>query len=895
MIGESKIDDELVSKEQLIIVSEYCDTVENSKQAGVKSEIEDEFHSKLVYHKLKNNSENIIQNFDQIQGFSPHNMDQVNSKNYYLTTTASSSDQVIDFCNPAFPIREFEEHKKSNVESNSHLNEIQAHENDKNSINLKMNKFNSVIKEDKEKRKVIVEWLNNNEWSCKQWSCKKFGKEGAAKRAIQFLEKIHGATINCLPEGFYSTLLEIGSIESSKSTYSKRKTADCSNKNLNKNSKVVQETEYYKFSDPSLKFCSIQSSHEHKTVDLIQKIMLLFSSIDSDFFNQLEEYNSEHFEWEKLHSSCRKQLRNLVLEYTSNKKFTIDEYDLLFSQATQILGVNQAGSNDYNFLLRGIFDSILGVKTVKEVLNKTTRRELQHLYAVNDIIQIINMAGVEEIGTQKNEFNLNQWNKIIENASRINDDLNYLSEGGLAGHSPIACTNYGNGFFQFNSKNVLNSNSKVCLNTMINHKKSCMNLLHTDIQDNGYRSVYPNYNEKRRIATRLQGKVQTLENCECSGISSSKLLESNSNLKDNLEFNQDQIETSKGGQYCMQMSNGIYTLLDIKYGIKGGQSKEILCDMLRNNKVYYDKNKDNGDFNNNENLNYNRKYFYTDENQNQVLEKKMIKKRKSNNDSENASKIQRLDHEKLDLQKSKIEWWKKPRGWKVTYFKQGQKLSQIFRVSLNSTNMERESQYKQAYSFYLSTQEENKKKGIQTNNENDNTINTLSFEVKNINDSSHIENGTEDLASSNFIYGIPNIFHGSNLIQMFNTNLNSRSIVSNNAPIFGNILPLNFCIPPLFGSCNPPFYGIGMNNSSNMQNDQGYNQLSMENHARVYSSTQLPYQAYSPFIPSINPFMMPIFPSLIQNNTNLNTEWSNYTGNSKDLTSNVNIVNNTNI
>ena len=137
MIGESKIDDELLSKEQLIIVSEYCDTVENSKQAGVKTEIEDEFHSELVYHKLKN-GENIIQNFDQIQEFSPHNMDQVNSKNYYLTTTASSSDQVIDYCNPAFPIREFEEHKKSNVEPNSHLNEIQAHENDKNSINLKI-------------------------------------------------------------------------------------------------------------------------------------------------------------------------------------------------------------------------------------------------------------------------------------------------------------------------------------------------------------------------------------------------------------------------------------------------------------------------------------------------------------------------------------------------------------------------------------------------------------------------------------------------------------------------------------------------------------------------------------------------------------------------------------
>ncbi|KAK9173130.1 Uncharacterized protein cmbei_4003820 [Cryptosporidium meleagridis] len=893
MIGGSKIDNELVSKEQLIIVSEYFDVIENSKQAQVKTEIEDEFHSELIYHKLKNNSENIIHNLDQIQEFSPHNMEQASSKNYYLTTTASSSDQVADCCNSAFPIREFEDHKKSNPKSNSHLNETKTHENDNNLFNLKMNKFNSVIKEDKEKRKVIVEWLNNNEWSCKQWSCKKFGKEGAAKRAIQFLEKIHGATINCLPEGFYSTLLEIGSIESSKSSYSKRKTTDFSNKNLNKSSKVVQETESNKFSDPSLKFYPTQSSHEHKTVDLIQKIMLLFSSIDSDFFNQLEEYNNKHFEWEKLHSSCRKQLRNLVLEYTSNKKFAINEYDLLCSQATQMLGVNQSGSNDHNLLLRGIFDSILGVKTVKEVLNKTTRRELQHFYAIKDIIQIINMAGVEEIGIQKNKSNLNQWNKAIENASRINDDLNYLSEGGLAGHSPIACTNYGSGFFQFNCKNILNSNSKVCLNSIINHKKSCMNLLHTEIQDNGYRSVYPNDNEKRRIATRLQGRVQNLENCDYTGISSSKLLESDSNLKDNLEINQDQIETSKGGQFCMQMSNGIYTLLDIKYGIKGGRSKEILCDVLRNNKVYYNKSKENGGFDNNENLCCNRKYFCTDENQNHVSEKKTVKKRRSNNNSENANKIQKLNHENLELQKSKIEWWKKPRGWKVTYFKQGQKFSQIFRVSLNSTNLERESQYKQAYSFYLSTQEENKK-GIQTNDENDNTINTLGFEVKNIHESNHIENVTKDLASSSFIYGIPNIFHGPNLIQIFNTNLNSRNITTN-SNIFGNILPFNFCLPPLFGSCNNPFYGIGMNNCSNIQNDQGYNQLSMENHAGVYSSTQLPYQAYSSFIPSINPFIMPMFPSSIQNNTNLNAEWSNYTGNSKDLTSNVNIVNNTNI
>ncbi|KAH8581527.1 uncharacterized protein ELE39_000588 [Cryptosporidium sp. chipmunk genotype I] len=900
MIGESKIDEELLFKEQSIIESECCFTAENSKQVGVKSKIEDGFHNELVFHKLRSDSESIIQNFDQIQVFSQSNMDRVNSQNYYLTTTASSGDQATDQCNPAFPIREFEEYKKFKTELNSYPNEVQTCESDRNLIKLKITKFNSVIKEDKEKRKVIVEWLNNNEWSCKQWSCKKFGKEGAAKRAIQFLEKIHGTTINCSPEGFYSTLLKIGSIENSKSC-SRRKSVDCSDRNANKNSKVSQGAEVHKFGSSlvsssnnpssSLKFHLSQNSHEPQTVNLIQKIMLLFSSLDSNFFNRLKEYDSRDLEWEQLHSNCRKQLRSLVLEHTRNKKFSLEEYDLIFSQTTQMLGVDQAEGDGYHFVARGIFDSIFGVKTVKEVLNKTIRSDLQLFFAVKDIIQIINMSGAEEIDIQKNELNLSQWDKIIENVSRINDDLNYLLEGGLVGYSSIACTNYGNGFFQFNCRNVSNSQSKMSFNTMINHKKSCMNLMHVDIQENGYRSVYPNYNERRRIGTRLQGKVQNLDNSELSGNSSLKLLESNSILSKIPGLNGNQIETFQGGKHCMQMSNGIYTLLDIKYGIKGGQSKEILCDMLRHNKVCYDDNKDSSNYNNIENLNFNRKYIDIGEKQNQVLEKKILRKRRYTHDSESASKIQKLDQEKVDLQASKIEWWKKPRGWKVTYYKQGQKFSQVFKVSLNSTNMEREAQYKLAYNFYLSTQEQNKKE-VQTNNENDNTMNNLSCGASHINFGNIIDNNTDKLASSNFPYCIPKIFNASNLMQIFNITMNSRNISSNNVPVFGNILPLNFCLPPLFGSCNPTFYGIGVNNGSNVQNNEAFSHASMESHPGVYSSTQLPYQAFPSFIPSINPLMIPLFPSIIQNNTNLNTEWTSFVPSSKDSTPDSNIINN---
>ncbi|OII72209.1 uncharacterized protein cubi_01542 [Cryptosporidium ubiquitum] len=892
MIEESKIDGELVSKEPKIELECYI-SPENSQVIGTESEIDDCSNNEQVFNKLGDHNENIIHNFDQIKVFSRSNMEQVNSQYLYLTTTASSSDQVIDHCNPAFPIKELEECKKSKNESNPNLNDVKTYENAKNLIKFKIEKFNSVIKEDKEKRKVIVEWLNNNEWSCKQWSCKKFGKEGAAKRAIQFLEKIHGTTINCLPEGFYSTLLKIGSLEGSKSSYSRRKSADYSEKNANKRSKVnqytgIQELDSSLTSSSPFKCHQNQNFHEPQMVNLIQKIMLLFSSLDTNSFELKEKFicgqtkiqESRELQWEKLNLNCRRQLRKLILENTINKKFSFKEYGLLLDQASQMLGINQTENDEYHSEDRTIFDSILGVKTVKEVLNKTVKSDLQLFYAIKDILQIIKMSEEGVVENKNSEISSSYWNNLIENGSRINDDLQYLLEGGLAGYSSVTCSNYGNGFFQFNCKHNSSFNERINFNKMINHKNSCMNLLHTNIQENGYRSVYPTYNE-RRIATRLQGKVQNLDNCEFTGVSSQKLLETNSILSDSIPVNEYQIEASEAEHQSVKMSNGIYTLLDMKYRVKGGQSREILCDMLGNNKVYHDEN-----VNNNVNS----------ENENQFSEKK-IRKRRSNYYPENNRKVQRLNPEKQELKKSTIEWWKKPRGWKVTYYKEGQKYSQIFRVSLNSTNIERESQYKLAYNFYLSTREEGKEE-VQTNNENDNVINNGNG-INTIFCENMMNNVTEKLASSNFLYNIPNIINTSNLIQMLNTNINPRNIISSNAPLIGNILPLNYCLTSLFRSFNPPLYGIGINGGSNIQSDEGYNHLSMENHARAYPSTQISCQPYTPFISSINPFIIPVFPSLIQNlnliqqnNNNVNTEWNEFPVGSTELPPNSNIINN---
>lgn len=880
MIGESKIDQKLTSKESITELK-YCIDVENSQKIGIKSEINYEFHN-----------EHFTKNFDQIQTFSNSNMEQINSHYLYLTTTASSSDQIIDHSNPAFPIKEFEDYRKSRIESNLDLNDIQKSENNKNLIELKVPNFNSIIKEDKEKRKVIVEWLNNNEWSCKQWSCKKFGKEGAAKRAIQFLEKIHGTTIDCLPEGFYSTLLKIGSLEGNKSSYSRRKSANYFEKNANKKkSKAIQDTETQKLDlslISSFKFDQIQNFHQPQIINLIQKIMLLLSPLESNFFklkknptcNQPKIHENNQLEWELLHYNCRRLLRKLVLENTKNKKFLLNEYDLLLNQANQILGVNQADtdSDTYQLVTKVIFDSIFSVKTVKEVLNKTVKSDLQLYYSIKDIIQIIKMNEEKVINDQNYQVNSNYWDKVIENTSRLNDDLNYLLKGGLPGYSSVTCSNYGNGFFHFNCKNNPNFNSKISSNAVINHKKSCMNSMHESIQENGYRLVYSNY--ERRIATRLQGKVQNLENCEFTDSSSQKLLDNSSILSDNITINKYNIDNCETDCQSMQMSNGIYTLLDIKYGIKGGQSKMIFSDILKSKKLHYDENINNNN-----------------ENDNQILEKK-IRKRKSTLDLDNNRKIQRLNQEKVKLQKSKIEWWKKPRGWKVTYYKEGKKYSQIFRVSLNSTNIERESQYKFAYNFYLSTCQE-KKEEIEINKENDNLINSANG-INTILCDNTSNSATEKLVSSNFLYNIPNIINTPNLIQMLSKNINSRNITPNNATSIGNIFPLNYCLPSLFSGYNHPLYGIGINNDSNTQNDQGYTHSNMENRTMTCSSTQIPYQTYTPFIPAINPFIIPVFPSLMQNlslnqhknsNNSTNTEWNEFPINTKELTLNSNITN----
>lgn len=881
MLSESKME------------SERCAPVISPLETGFMSEADDQFPDELILTKFVSSREKAMQSLDQIQAFPRPSTEAINPPQYlYLTTTASSSDQVIDNSAPAFPIKEFEDFKKPNkaLEPNPEPDKVQTCEDGLTLNTLKTERFNSVIKEDKEKRKVIVEWVNNNEWSCKQWSCKKFGKEGAAKRAIQFLEKIHGITISCLPEGYYSTLLELGSLESSsKPAHSSRRgSTNCSDKGASKKrSKAIQSIRAQRSDSPPPLGSSpdpwspkLHQGHESQTVNLIQKIMLLFSPLDSDFFETKEEavfdrarsHKNEQFDWERLHSNCRRQLRRLVLDSTRNKRFLLDEYSLLLSQVTHTPGIvefEQTEGNHYQFVDKCLLDSLLGVKTVRDVLNKTVRSELKLYYAAKDIMQIISEGqGEDELaGFQASGAELTHWDKLIESGSRINDDLQCLLEGGLPGHSSLVCSNYGNGFFQFNGGELSSSISKASFNAMINHKRSCMNLVHIDIQGNGYRCLFPNYNERRRIATRLQGKTQGPESCEFAGISPSKLSEMHSTLRDNNNIGLSEgrhVGSGIGGKMCMQMLNGIYTLLDLKYRVKGGQSKEILCDVFRGGRLCYE---------------YKRKSYGTGNFEGQRdSEGKTVRKRRLVTDSGGGGKMQRLDQEKAELRKSRIEWWKKPRGWKVTYYnKEGDKCCQIFRVSLNSSSIERESQYRLAYSFYLSTQHEAKEGGemrvesremmegedlVGANNENSNTINGGNITCG---------AGIENTVHSNFMYGggVPGIFNAVNLMQMLSTGIQPRGfLASNNVPVIGNLLALNYCFPGVLGGCNAPLFGVGVSSgpSSMVQGDhQAFNHLGLESHAGVVPPcVQKPYQPYTAFLPPMHPFMMPMFPSLMQ-------------------------------
>ncbi|KAJ1607391.1 hypothetical protein OIY81_2944 [Cryptosporidium canis] len=859
---ESKTDQEFALKDSNIEPECFIPAL-SPREAGSVFGEDGHFPAEMAPNQLTACRDKTMHNFDQVQSFSRPNIEPTNPQYLYLTTTASSSDQIIDHTAPAFPIEDF---KKSKAEPGLESIGVQASDDGLTSNPFKIEKFNSVIKEDKEKRKVIVEWINNNEWSCKQWSCKKFGKEGAAKRAIQFLEKIHGTTISCLPEGFYSTLLHIGSIEGSKSTYSRRKSTGLSERSVaRKRSKSTANMESKTedlFLEPlggslSVGGHSLQEKHDPQTVHLIQKIMFLLSPLEPDSLETKqvakssvsESRSGEPLGHEKLHSNCRRQLRSLVLENVKSKRFVLDEYRSVLSRAAHVPDLEFPEDGHDQLVHRDVFDALLGVKTVRDILNKTVRSDLKLLYAAKDIMQIIRLGGEESTCIQA-EDGLAHWDRLIESGSRISDDLQYLSEGGLPGYSAVACSSYGSGFFQFSSQHGQG------LHSAVNHRRSCMNPVHIDIQDHGYKSLYTSLHERRRIATRLQGKTQSHESCELSPNLSSKLLEGRSAPVDRAILEEGHHSGTAGGaSNCMQMSSGVYTMLDIKYGVKGGQSKRILSDTLAGHRVGYDSGVDTSASGGSSGhgsvscaaLDY----------QGCELDSRTVRKRRSAHESGNSIKVQRLSHERPELQKSKIEWWKKPRGWKVTYYREGQKCSQIFRVSLNSSCIERESQYKLAYSFYLSTQQDVKEE-VGLNSENSHTISYNSLV--------NHEMGAESVVMPPLsLNGIPNLLNTVNLMQMFNANPNSRGILPSNVPVVGNIIPFNYCLPALFGGCSPLLFGVGLNNSAAVQGDEGLSHPGVENHAGGCSSTQKPYQAYTTLIQPVNPFIMPVFPPILQN------------------------------
>ncbi|KAF7455763.1 AP2 domain protein [Cryptosporidium felis] len=826
----------------------------------------------------------------------------------HSTTTASSSDQMADQSNPAFPIKEFEEHRRSRTDS---APEEGVSKSSKDADKLDIGKLNSVIREDKEKRKVIVEWLNNNEICCKQWSCKKFGKEGAARRAIQFLEKIHGISIKCIPEGFYSTLLEIGSLEGRKSACTKKKAQLSGEKRpyrrrpkiLLEDSPTAPSVDHENGSSCQGKSLSQKGHFEAQCFDLVQKIMLLFSSLDASFFEEKiakRKPGDSHCPNREfsLHSNCRKQLRKVVLEATSNKKFALNEYRFLLNEIALApqdgFGHSLEGLNCLEVLENSLdtnpgssskpcFDSLFGIKSVKDILNKTVRNDLQTLYALKDIAQIINATeGAAFLPLSDPELvDTSIWDDLIRNESRINDDLHYLSEGGLPGYSSVSSSAYGDGFFHFSSKNPFGKQGIFALNPFINHKKSCMNIFHEEIQDNGPKAA-SSLTERRRIATRLQGRSQNLGNGgELGRLSCSKSPEDAKQASQGEHhFNDENVNTNNLSKKT-QMESAVFTLLDIKYNIKGGQSKQALLDTISIKNLEGSVSgvqEDGSALHALQNANSSRKRKTYQERQESTNRdyagtEGLPESNRQGHPDDLHHKIQKFLENGKELESSKIEWWKKPRGWKVSYFKDNQRHSQIFKVSLNSSFAERETQYKLAYSFFLSTLEGRQigaglpAKMREEAGPGDEAVNGNGpgHPVDNFpkNPWTGQKNASFDLNGCPAV-GFPGLscnFGAGVGPQVANSGLAQGGSIPPQAavPLFGSFVPFS-CFLPLYGGFppHPPLFGFGLN--CPIQKDENQSLPGLEPPSSAFPQTLTsPFQTYLPFLPPVQQIPVPLF------------------------------------
>ncbi|KAH8738846.1 hypothetical protein FG386_002301 [Cryptosporidium ryanae] len=728
---------------------------------------------------------------------------------------------------------------------------------------LDISKYNSVIKEDKEKRKVILEWYRNNELFSKQWSCKKFGKEGAAKRAIQFLEKIHGISVNCFPDGYYSTLIEIGSLKDRSSDIKKqsvllhsREKRKYKRKAKNQTILLVEDNENKNSNICEMSNVKTVGNLNKEFVLLIQRMMLLFLSLDTNNIHNNSDLTRERDKGElrdNLHLNCRKLLRKIHQRSVSNHNFTFNyKYDSqqiskYENDQTTVLNASQdsldlpKGSNiDYfnnNSNQNNCYNSLTGIRNVKDILQKTTRKDIQINNSIEDIKKIINSS--EQISSDFNgSIDSFLWDELIKNGSRINDDLHYLSEGGFPGNTSVCYSKYGDGHFRFNRGGILSYTNEQLENSLklINHSRSCLNYIHVETERNGNKSMT---RFEKRI-TRLQGRFNCNNNTSINesqnNVYDEKNTNSNANFVDDITDNHLEIE------------NATYTLLDMRYGLNNFRSKDVLINDLSKIEIVNEKKRKINLINTLDEI------------------RDGISIDKKNKISKKDSQVEPRKEDCDEESNSTLEWWKKPRGWKVSYYRGKHKYSKIFRVSLNSSGSERESQYKLAYEFFLSTQ--NRKK-LSCINENTNTQNISTSDTNKLN------------------IGIDGIMEKSNNSIVNNCGDNRLPFVFNymGIPQFnGNFIsPFNYCMPFLNYS---PQFGIGTqsicnqvnnneNTTSNITNTielQNSNNSSIQRNLDSYSNNK-PISSSLPFNPPhfFQPFFPPFLPNINYHNMLINS------------------------
>ncbi|EEA06131.1 uncharacterized protein CMU_018880 [Cryptosporidium muris RN66] len=601
-----------------------------------------------------------------------------------ICTTTCSSDIYSDINIPAFPIKD--------NDGGIHLKEENRNDANKKQVRH-INGLNAVIREDKEKRKVIVEWYNNNELCSKQWSCKKFGKEGAAKRALQFLERMHGIPILCTKQGFYPTLFGIGlsdkavnvegekEIKYPRKRRKKEKTCDISDSSAKVD---INKGEFLLSLEKLLLYTSFDGEEQICNFN-IDKIPNNYNNAINDYNlqdrdnNTLERYKTIN-RVNLLNFSLNKRLifRKLLNDIITNKEFSLDE----------IINTQNDFDNDINY--KNDSKSLFNIKTVRELLQKTVRNKVQHDYTMEDFKLILGAidSGIcqpiinnSDKCETENIYCNQSWNNAINTVSRLSDDLYYLFNGGHPGYTLTKSPTFGSGYYRSNQKNISNTNEHCVDNMLLNYENTEKNKVHPSV-------------DIRRV-TRQKGRTDKIK-------------------KYISEIKEDEQNRSCFIEDHNQVENAICTLLDIKYKVNSGKVKQVFkdlyinpdligsCSLLRVSNIR--RNID--------------KPLISDD---QIIYKEYKRKRKNNIEYERScitnvytkstslKKRVNLKNKQIigNIGESSIEWSIKPRGWKVSYYKGEHKCYEIFKIPPNLSYEEQEMQYKRAYKFYQLTMSSN--------------------------------------------------------------------------------------------------------------------------------------------------------------------------------------------